>query len=255
MSTDVGNEYGLEEVQKQLLITLDELDKICRENKICYSLHGGTLIGAERNHKLIPWDDDIDVSMSRKNFIKLEQALKKKSYGCSLNKEVLWVPRFTSQKVNNAVCIDILIWDYISENKLEQFMKVNLLRMLQGMMKTDVDYSKYGNGAKVLLKITEMMGKPLSTKQKMKLYYYVSTQCFVGNRMCVHRSNDNFKSLNYILDSDYVRTYSTILLEGKKYMVSRRFQESLVMSYGKDYLTPPPESERVPQHAAIRAAL
>ena len=252
---EAEKDYGLSEIHKELLITLDELDRICRENEIHYSLHGGTLIGAERNHKLIPWDDDIDVSMSRKNFTKLEQVLSQTDCGCSLNKDVLWVPRFTADKVGQAVCIDILIWDYICENKLGRFLKINLLRALQGMMKKDVDYSHYGTGAKLLLKATEIMGKPLSKKQKKKLYLFVSTKCFVGRCAWVHRSNDNFKSLGYILDADYIKSYATILLEGKKYMVSKRFREALVMSYGEDYLTPPPESERVPQHADIRAAL
>jgi lipopolysaccharide cholinephosphotransferase len=47
---------------------LDEIDDICRKNHIHYALHGGALLGAERNGHLIPWDDDLDISMTRQDF-------------------------------------------------------------------------------------------------------------------------------------------------------------------------------------------
>lgn len=62
-SYELDVSYGLEEVHSLLITALEKFDQVCRENGIYYSLHGGALLGAERNHKLIPWDDDIDVSM------------------------------------------------------------------------------------------------------------------------------------------------------------------------------------------------
>lgn len=38
------------------------------ENKIIWFAHSGTLLGAKRNGKLIPWDDDIDMGMTAKEF-------------------------------------------------------------------------------------------------------------------------------------------------------------------------------------------
>lgn len=54
---------------------LEYLDRICRENEIEYSLAGGTLLGSIRHKGFIPWDDDIDIVLTRSNYEKLMQLL------------------------------------------------------------------------------------------------------------------------------------------------------------------------------------
>ena len=46
------------------------IDDICRKNDIGYWLIGGSLIGAIRHKNAIPWDDDVDISMTREDFFK-----------------------------------------------------------------------------------------------------------------------------------------------------------------------------------------
>ena len=68
-------DYGLGPLQDKLLQVLRGFDALCRENAIAYSLHGGTLLGAERHHGFIPWDDDLDVSIRREDYRRLERAV------------------------------------------------------------------------------------------------------------------------------------------------------------------------------------
>lgn len=53
---------------------LDMVEKfvaVCREYGLEYSIMGGTLLGAVRHKGFIPWDNDIDLLMPRKDFDKL----------------------------------------------------------------------------------------------------------------------------------------------------------------------------------------
>ena len=65
----------ISEIHSGLLRILIELDELCRNNNIYYSLHAGTLIGAVREHGFIAWDDDADIAMTRDEYEKLEKAI------------------------------------------------------------------------------------------------------------------------------------------------------------------------------------
>ena len=61
-------EKKLTMTQELLVKMLDWYHKFCIEHKLRYYVVGGTLIGAVRHHVFIPWDDDIDVAMPRKDY-------------------------------------------------------------------------------------------------------------------------------------------------------------------------------------------
>ena len=253
----LNNEYGLAEMQENLLQTLDVIDEICRRNNIKYTIHGGTILGAERNHHLIPWDDDVDIAMWRDEFEKLKKVIKSgdipdKYY---MDETTMWFPRFVMKNQENPVYIDILIWDYISENKIAQKIKITSLRAIQGMMKEEVDYSQYGLKGKILVGVTQGMGKLLSNKKKLELFHKIQTQRWIGKRLYIHRSNDSYRGCTYILDNKYMDGYTEIELEGKNYMVNKRYHEFLVMEYGKNYMTPPPIKDRHPGHEKFRKSI
>lgn len=70
--------YTEEELEKIQTLETDALKiiiKICEKLEIEYFLIGGTTLGAIRHGGFIPWDDDIDIGMTRKNYIRfLEEA-------------------------------------------------------------------------------------------------------------------------------------------------------------------------------------
>ena len=64
---------ALEDIWAVELEILDEIDRVCTENGLRYSLAYGTLLGAIRHGGFIPWDDDIDIMMPREDYDRLIQ--------------------------------------------------------------------------------------------------------------------------------------------------------------------------------------
>lgn len=58
-----------------------ELHQICEENNLRYFCCGGTAIGCVRHRGLIPWDDDIDVSMPRPDYDRLIEVCRNRDMG------------------------------------------------------------------------------------------------------------------------------------------------------------------------------
>jgi len=87
----IGLEYytvpNLEEEKSLLLNLLKIVDKVARENNIDYWIDGGTLLGAVRHKGFIPWDDDIDICLLKKDFDKLIPLL----YDYTKNEEDLFL--------------------------------------------------------------------------------------------------------------------------------------------------------------------
>ena len=52
------------------LKTVEIFDEICRRYNLIYWADCGTLLGAFRHHGFIPWDDDIDLGMPRRDYDK-----------------------------------------------------------------------------------------------------------------------------------------------------------------------------------------
>ena len=64
MNKDYSDEELLRKVQLVELETLKLIDDFCAHQGIRYCLEGGTLLGAIRHEGFIPWDDDLDISMT-----------------------------------------------------------------------------------------------------------------------------------------------------------------------------------------------
>lgn len=64
-------EEELERLRQAEMMILRDFMKVCEEHKLRYFAFAGTGIGAIRHQGFIPWDDDIDVALPRKDFEKV----------------------------------------------------------------------------------------------------------------------------------------------------------------------------------------
>ena len=69
-------EKQVREMQQKGLEMLCYFDKFCTEHDLTYFLCGGCCIGTIRNEGFIPWDDDVDVFMPRKDYEQLKKLWK-----------------------------------------------------------------------------------------------------------------------------------------------------------------------------------
>ena len=101
-------ECSVEDIHSCVLDMLKYVDKICKENDIKWYLSGGSAIGALRHEGFIPWDDDADIMMPRKDYIRFLKVMKKQKSKYkvgSLYSEKKWTFSFAR------------VWD--SETKVE----------------------------------------------------------------------------------------------------------------------------------------
>ncbi len=61
------------QLKTKLIDMLNYLDRVCEENGLRYYAIGGTFLGAIRHKGFIPWDNDIDVAMPRKDYYKFAE--------------------------------------------------------------------------------------------------------------------------------------------------------------------------------------
>ena len=74
----------LKKSQRVLLAIAEDVISLCEDENIWYQLGGGTALGAVRHHGFIPWDDDIDINILRKDYSRFLEKLKAR-YGDKYN--------------------------------------------------------------------------------------------------------------------------------------------------------------------------
>ena len=65
-------------LQRTLYDILYDIVRFCDRYRIRYELGGGSVLGAVRHGGIIPWDDDIDINMPRRDYEKFRRLFKKK---------------------------------------------------------------------------------------------------------------------------------------------------------------------------------
>lgn len=238
----------LQKVHQELLGQFVDIKRVLDNHHIPYAMMHGTLLGVVRHKGFIPWDDDIDLLLTREAFERFSKVYPSEADGrYLLTYTNTWTPRVMSK--NPAVAdafTDFFILDYFPDGKLKRKWRLLQLQLLQGMLKRNVDYSRFSLKQKMLLRITHLMGLPFSTKAKTRWYHKVSTATRHAKEM--HMSNAAFG----LLGMPFLKaTFDDLIegtFEGLTVTIPRDYDGVLTRLFGPDYMTPPPESERVAKH-------
>lgn len=104
------------------------LDSVCNEYDLAYWMDYGTLLGAVRHNDFVPWDDDLNVGMMRRDYIALAEVLPGQidicgleNVSCTYSDDQRWLqinyqhPDFSDKLIG----INIFPYDYIKDEAIE----------------------------------------------------------------------------------------------------------------------------------------
>lgn len=255
-------EITFEESRKILLNTLASIDKCCRDNDIKYSLSWGTLIGAIRHKGFIPWDDDMDLMMSRENYNKFIKCYNDSQYN-------LYMPRENNDfyhilaKVSNkdtaiyydfrkksphGLWISIFPFDNVPDerNKQWELHRKIVVGMYHG--RTSVWNTKiplYRNLMKDVYKFILRPFKPYTIyrwveKCLTKYNGQITKEIAIWDCGCGYTTFFKFPS-------ELFEEYIDVPFANVNCMVIKGYDRFLRLYYG-DYMQMPPEEQRVASH-------
>ena len=95
-NADINGLLKLDEVtrkrlQKELLGIYKDVHAVCEQYGLTAFLLGGSALGAVRHHGFIPWDDDLDIGMTRDDYEKFKMIFRKELSG----KYILNAPNYS----------------------------------------------------------------------------------------------------------------------------------------------------------------
>lgn len=260
-----------EKIQRELIPLLEEVDRICKKNRIPYFLCAGSALGSVRHKGFIPWDDDLDIGMLRSDYEKfLKIADKELSEGFLLmdvdraphyymchakvfRNNTALVNRITSHlHIHHGFYLDIFPFDIIPEDKELQTQMYKEQYQARELFCKSRKIKKYSgkNPLKRYLaneeyyRLRYTVGKTAYDKlNKILLRYCKEKPIWIAdfsapyNKMLFFRYDDIFPTR----DGEF---------EGKIYPIPRNPDAYLRTMYG-DYMEYPPEEKRYVKHDII----
>ena len=249
-------------LQETILELMFSVHELCKTNNITYYMVGGTMLGAVRHNGFIPWDDDIDISMPRKDFERFisikASALPEwmeiippgkgpvnMGYAKVVNKETTLVEDYKGVRVGG-IFIDIFPLDGIANSKEEAISRLKKIKLKTFMLRSNQGLSNVDSFSR---KVVSFISKHISTEKLYQRYYkevakkdYYSCE-YVANTVGVYEIKELTERRIYGTPKLY--KFEKYNLYGVEYP-----DEFLRGLYG-DYMKLPPVEKQASQHGVI----
>ena len=252
---------SLEEIKQTELEILDYIDRVCKENDIQYFLFAGTLLGAVRHKGFIPWDDDIDIFMTRENYDKFISVTRYNSgryQTKALETDKDYYLPFIKVIDNTTVAVDSVnkntcemgVWVDIFplDNYVEDEKYARKRRMLFYKFGLTVGQRFYASSGSKLRNFVKRLAylfyfKKSPRKYALKINEY--SKKFNGQKTdkLLMTAEDTKKNIN-LIEKNWIERAVLLDFEGKKYPAPIEYDKALTRKFG-EYMTLPPEDKRV----------
>ncbi len=257
-------EIDIDESKKIMLKMLEEVDAFCKANNITYFLTGGTLLGAIRHNGYIPWDDDIDIALPRKDYERLLREFKSTSGDLEIlyyknRKNYIW----PAAKIVNTRTV--LIENGLKVSPIGVFLDMFPLDTIAG------DFEEAKTHVKKVCRWKDMLTLKYMRVSKSRTFFknvvvvaakalYIIPDRFIIDRIntlsCMYENQNDCHFIcnlsgawrtKEIVNKDIFKMAVDHVFEGKIFSIPIGYNELLKNLYG-NYMELPPENKRVSTH-------
>ena len=246
----------MNEIQEALLEMMVDFDAVMRKHDVDYFLAYGTVLGAVRHKGFIPWDDDVDLIVRKRDlqgFIGAMEELESTGkyelqrpfsvdwpylfYKVRLNGSTAIEDKFVDTRIHQGLFIDVFILEPYPDSKFRR-MLFNTMGTFQHGLQTLCDY-RMGKRFDPIFRVI-CFGETILNR----MMDYVCEQDSEWNKV---RSYD--EGFEVFRTEDFEET-TEMEFEGHRFTGMKEYDRFLKNCFG-DYMTLPPEEERVSHHLSF----
>lgn len=258
----ITDDYGIIKLQNVILNIMVDIDAVCRKHNIEYYIIGGTALGAIRHGGFIPWDDDLDIAMTRDNYNRFFEVSHKEMdddyyiqeggvdwpvYFSKVRLKATYINEFEENvfvdKEKQGIYVDIFPLDYVPNNKLGQIWWYICGKALVANSLYKRGYSSASLGRKIIMKMSRPIGiKAISDFLMHQVTKYNSRQTnYIGGFSLISRFRNAF-----MLASNWGKP-RYVPFEKVELMAPADIKAFLTFYFG-DYMKLPPVEKRQGKH-------
>lgn len=276
------SEY-LKEAHRILRLLLEDFDRVCAKYDLHYYLICGSLLGAVRHGDLIPWDDDVDVAMPRRDFDLLlkhvdeewgeEKDIRFLNYNQMGNHSFLdYMTRIVYMKeeipvnvfkkirgkgrsdIDNHMPMDIYVLDNASNNEVFHKFQTQFIRGLYGLAMghrayiDPADYENRDEKTQKIVKLLSTVGRYIPLSWILGCYEWVRKWNKNKECDCYFESNGFIYCIPWKFRQCWFGEGTRISVGSLQVNVPQDYESFLKMHYA-DYTQYPPMEVRKPTHS------
>ncbi len=268
--------FDLSKVHETNLKMLKEIDRICRKYKIQYALDSGTMLGAVRHGGFIPWDDDVDVVFTRKNYEMFAKVVRRELpegmtfvepdeyhggkafydfiprilYDRSQKFEDSGKMAFYDDKISR-LCVDLFILDALPDGRIRKSLTKLTQCVIYGLAlghRWKICYSDYKGMMKVFVAVLSAVGKLIPFPAVYRLWRMVSMKDMKKNTHLYYYTNYAPNYFYVEMEKEWNDRVEEVPFESCRFFIPSGWDPYLKQVYG-DYRKLPPEEKQIPEHS------